>query len=203
MSRLRIAYDVGHIGRFGTREGDLGARGGKIDEADCALMIATAAWQASRKEHSPVLVTSGDYPERHSWAVRNGVRVYIAGHVNAIDDKRVGMGKFFFHEETSAGNGDRLAALLAEEVSAVGSKLLGTTYECKAIRSSPDDWTKNAHYTIKKFGKSVRGIGICAEPFFISNPTHRRKFCTPQALAQLGGAYHRAVTRWARERSLA
>ncbi len=203
MGQMRVAYDVGHIGRTGNREGDLGARGGSIDEADCALIIAQSAWRASRKAHSPYLLTHSDYTERHSWAVRNGIRVYLAGHINAVDDKRVGVGKFFFHHETSKGNGDLLAALLAEEVSEVGTKLLGKPYECKAIESQPGDWTKNAHYTIKKFGKSVRGIGVCCEPFFISNPKHRRVFCQPAALTQIGQAYHRAITRWANERRTA
>lgn len=201
MSRLRVVYEVGHINRFGTQEADFGAKGGRVVEADCALIIATAAWKASRSEHSPVLITHGDYSERHAWAVRNGVRVYLAGHVNAHDDHSIGRGKFFYHHETNPGNGDRLAELLAEETAEVCSRLLGTAYLCEAISSNRTDWTRNAHGTIRKFGATVRGIAVCCEPFFISNPTHRRAFCTNAALTQIGQGYHRAVTRWESERA--
>lgn len=203
MSPHRVLHRVGHAGKT-SNPTDPGAvvklRKGEIREVDCVFITARAAYDADKAAGAHAFLSSHmEYADCHNWAVRNGMNVYIAHHINAIDGKpAVGLGKFFYHPETSPGNGDRLAALMAEEMSRLGEQLLGEPYACKAIRSSPTDWTKNAYATIEKFGKDVRGIGICAEPFFITNPAHRRVFCRPSALTQIGQSYSRARLRWER-----
>lgn len=205
MSTLqRILFRVGHKGRP-SKPFDTGAvHAGELNEVNCNEVVVRAATIRARehRRYAPLDGHHMEYGDCHNWAVRNGVKAYLACHLNGHDDPTVSGGKFFFHPETSEGNGDRLAEILAERTAEWGSRHLKRAYKTQAIRSSPDDWTRRAYATIRKFGKNVRGVGICCEPLFISNPKDRRKLCTPAALAELGEVYDASILQWLEERSL-
>jgi len=205
MSKLeRVVYRIGHKGKPSAPFDRGAARAGKVDEVNSNEFVVKGASLAVRKHQRYALFQSHhmEYGDCHNWAVRNGALAYLACHLNAHKDPSISGGKFFYHPETSAGNGDRLAEILAERTAEWGERWLKRPYKTQAIRSSPSDWTKNAYYTIKKFGAGVRGVAICCEPLFVSNPTDRRKLCTPKALAQLGEVYDASILQWMDERDL-
>lgn len=201
MSLHRVVYRVGHKGRP-SKPFDVGAARGSLNEVNCNEIVVQAASRAARTHQRFAAFESHhtEYLECQNWAVRNGADVYLALHLNAHADKSVSGGKFFYHPETASG--DRLAEILAERTAAWGRKWLKRDYKTQAIRSSPNDWTKNAYYCIKKFGRSVKGVAVCGEPLFISNPTDRRKLCRPQPLAELGEVYDASIQQWLQERRL-
>lgn len=204
MSLPRVLFRVGHKGRP-SKPFDVGAaRAGNLNEVNCNEIVVRSAMTQARQhqQYAPFDSHHGEYGDCHNWAVRNGIRVYLNCHLNAHADTSISAGKFFYHDETSPGNGDRLAEILAQRTAAWGQKWLGRPYKTHAIRSSPGDWTRNAHYTIKKFGRGVRGVGICAEPLMISNPEDRAVLCRPQPLAELGLVYDASVLQWLQERGL-
>lgn len=194
---MKIALDIGHIGRTGKRAGDLGARHGNLHEADLVWRIVEGAWKALRDEHEVIILSHGSYASRHQFCNQNGVGIYLAGHVNAFSSSDPGYGAFFYDPRTRSG--DRLAACLAHEMMALAHGGVPTKtkskrkqyadYEAKAIKAAGDVW-KNARFTIAGLR---RPIGICCEPFFISNAENRKAFAHSNALIAVGEAYARGI----------
>jgi len=102
----------------------------------------------------------GSYASRHArvndYASRyDEPMVYLAMHLNA------GGGSYgaFFHDHRSTA-GKELANALCDGM----RSSIKTIREFKTIECKPDNWTKNAFYTIKGVGKPV---SICCEPIFM------------------------------------
>ena len=194
---MKIALDIGHVGRTGKRAGDLGARHGNLHEADLVWRIVEGAWKALRDEHEVIILSHGSYASRHQWCNQHGVGIYLAGHVNSFSTSKPDYGAFFYDPRTRSG--DRLAACLAHEMmelahGGIPTRAKGKTkkypaFEAKAIKAAGDDWV-NARYTIKGLR---RPVGICCEPFFLSNAENRKAFAHSNALIAVGQAYARGI----------
>lgn len=105
-------------------------------------------------------ISDGRYADRHQrvnsyTSMIPGPWIYLAMHLNA------GGGRYgsYFHDHRSAA-GAKLAAEMARQLELSVDEL----ETCKAIPANPDDWTKNAWYTIRGVGLP---IAICCEPFFM------------------------------------
>lgn len=207
MEKLRIMLSVDHMGRVGQREGDRGAAGGGLHEVDMTWRIAEGFYRAARDTHNVIICTHGDYRERHGWANRCGVDVYLALHINSSSKTSASYGAFFYHPETSPGNGDALAESMAvhlEQLVTTGisgadgvKKRKMSAYKAKAIKAEGDTW-KNPRYVI---GHLSRPIGICCEPFFISHAKSRELFGNDYALLDVGRTYYAAVEDWHAKKS--
>jgi N-acetylmuramoyl-L-alanine amidase len=194
---MKIALDIGHIGRTGKRAGDLGASHGSLHEADLVWRIVEGAWKALRDEHEVFILSHGSYASRHQWCNQHGVGIFLAGHINSFDKPGPGYGAFFYDPRTRSG--DKLAACLAREMMALAHGGIPTktksktkkwpAYEAKGIKAAGDVW-KNARFTIAGLR---RPIGICCEPFFISNAENRKAFAHSNALLAVGQAYARGI----------
>ena len=168
-------------------------------EVDCNTFIASAAARAIRHERDVdvVIISHGEYNERHGWSNRYDATAYLALHINSHRRADVNQGLFFHHHRTRKGNGDALAAALADAWRPEAKRLLGRRMEVKALPATLPAW-KNPHYTIKGLREPV---GICCEPWFLSNPDHRRAFATAGGLQALGQAMGRGLLTWARRRN--
>lgn len=145
-----------------------------------------------------VIMSDSEYSERHKRANRYGADAYLALHINSHTRTDVNQGLFFYDHRTKAGNGDRLARLMADEWRPVATELLGKPLTVKALPTTLPAW-KNPHYTIKGL---KRPVGICCEPWFLSNPAHRRAFATPEGMKALAECYGRALLKWAQSKTL-
>lgn len=200
--RLRIGLDIQHLGRTGKRAGDMGAApdldgDGHADHTEALLTprIALGALETLHEAgHYVFLFGDGDYHERHARADRARLHVLLALHLNA---GRGDYGAFFYHPESPKRNGPELARCLSTAWAETASDILGRPLECKAIRSSASDWTRNAHYTIRGLGRKTTPIGICCEPLFIDNPDHG-PLTTGGALHACGQALGYGILEWAR-----
>jgi len=189
---MRLVVSIDHMGRTGRRAGDKGAAHGSLHEVDLTWRIAESIYQTGRERHDIILATHGSYSERHAWANKHGADVYLAMHINASGSERADYGAFFYHPATKTGNGDRLAELMAAEVTSLAHRRNYKTFKARAIAAAGDTW-RNARYTI---GGLARPVGVCCEPFFISSPENRAAFCTTDALLALGRAYLAGIERW-------
>jgi N-acetylmuramoyl-L-alanine amidase len=125
------------------------------------------------------------------------VGIFLAGHINSFDKPGPGYGAFFYDPRTRSG--DKLAACLAREMMALAHGGIPTktksktkkfpAFEAKSIKAQGDVWA-NARFTIKGLR---RPIGICCEPFFISNAENRKAFAHSNALLAVGQAYARGI----------
>lgn len=106
-------------------------------------------------------ISDGNYSDRHkrvnqySKIYPSSKQIYLAMHLNA------GGGDYgaFFHYYGSV-EGESLAKKMAESLESECAELS----KAKAIPANPDNWTKNAFYTIKGIGLP---IAICCEPIFM------------------------------------
>ena len=112
-------------------------------------------------------LSDGEYRDRHRRvndisSQFDGPQVYLSLHLNA------GNGDYasFFHHHLSSSGKD-----LAEKIAARMASHKEKFPEIKrflAKSANPDDWTRNAYYTIRGVSDPV---AICCEPMFID--THR------------------------------
>ena len=116
-------------------------------------------------------LSDGSYIERHSRA--NGylkfgeLSVYLAGHLNAGAGTRSGYGSMFWDHRSA--HGEMLASQICIQLS---EQITELRQEVRTFAARPDDWTKNAYYTIK----GVRSVAVCSEPAFIDSSQHRPLF---------------------------
>lgn len=108
-------------------------------------------------------LSDGSYSSRHArvnqyQADHPGPSVYLAMHLNAGGGD---YGAWFYDHRSSQG------PQLANSICSSIGPLLGIPQ--KAIPAQPDNWTKNAFYTIRNVETP---IAICCEPIFID--THAR-----------------------------
>ena len=64
----------------------------------------------------------------------------------------------------------------------------------RKIPATPEDWTKNAYYTIKGVGSPV---AICSEPLFIDNAQHQELF-NYEGMSLLAHAMAKGIDNWGR-----
>lgn len=143
--------------------------------------------------HSVIPITDGSYSERHARVnnytqvyqrTNDGPVVYIALHLNAGAGGNYGA---FFYDYRSGAGADlsqNIADSMQLEIQEIPS--------VKTIPATPDNWTKNAYYTIKNVKKPV---SICSEPLFIDNETHKT-LLNPEGLNRLGYAIARGINNW-------
>jgi hypothetical protein len=110
--------------------------------------------------HKVIPISDGSYAERHARvneyaSMFDEPMVYLAMHLNAGGGH---YGSFFYDCRSSAGKdlADHLCDGMRSTIKSIKS--------FKSIQCKPDDWTKNAFYTIKGVGKPV---AICCEPIFM------------------------------------
>ena len=94
--------------------------------------------------------------------------------------------------DARSGSGPALAKAIAVKLGAFPELSGG----CRAIAALPDNWTKNALYTIK----GVRAVAICAEPAFIDTPAHRPLF-TASGMRRIGEAMAEGIAQYIREKA--
>jgi len=133
-------------------------------------------------------ISDGKYSERHQrvneYAAMypNRKTIYLAMHLNA------GGGSYgaFFHHYASA-SGEKLAKQMCAEM--IGNDIVKT---CKAIEARPNDWTKNAFYTIKGVG---RPVALCCEPLFMDNDEHA-KMLNNDGIHAIATAMATGILKW-------
>lgn len=132
-------------------------------------------------------ISDGKYSDRHkrvneySKRFQGEKKVYLALHLNC------GGGDYasFFHMGSQAGKD--LAAKICDEMREAS---LPGLVRCLPKQASPEDWTKNAWYTIRGVQAP---IAICCEPLFMD--THR-DLLTLEHLKTIAEAIATGVTRW-------
>ena len=113
-------------------------------------------------------ISDGTYSQRHArvndYANRHpGPWVYLAMHLNSGGGN---YGSYFYDYRSSQGQ--QLATILSKELKSV------IDINTKALPANPDNWTKNAFYTIRHV---QRPVAICCEPFFMD--THQNLLSIP------------------------
>tara|TARA_R110000765_G_scaffold84023_2_gene162820 strand:- start:1670 stop:2239 length:570 start_codon:yes stop_codon:yes gene_type:complete len=164
-----IYIDVQHTGQA-KRPNAMGASiGDKMEEQEAywtGLYAFFCGMRLRELGYDVIQLSDGNYKARHArvnWYEENYPQeksVYLACHINAGG----GSSSIMFYDHRS-GNGKKLAKCMADSM----SKLTQISTS-KTRPATPDDWTKNAYYTIKGVQKPV---GICVEPFFIDNPENQ------------------------------
>lgn len=157
------------------------------------LYIESAKYHMSYAGHETIVEEEGWYSERHIRACTaaqkyNKPTAYVACHLNA------GGGDYaaLFYDARSQ-NGKLLASSIAASLGEADLPGINRVVVKSAI---PDDWTRNALYTIKGIYAGPANIsGVCFEPLFIDNEEHQ-KLLTPEGLAWIGMALSRGILRW-------
>jgi N-acetylmuramoyl-L-alanine amidase len=172
---MQVFLDRQHLGKPG-RWNDEGAKNAEVTEtyltsqyifaAECHLMM---------KNIDVCVLTDGWYTERHARVneYAEGKCVYIACHVNAGGGS---YGASFYDYRSSAGSS------LAQNVNVALANACPELESVKRIECRPDDWTKNAYYTIKNVG---RPVALCFEPLFIDCDAHA-PLTTPEGIRRVG-----------------
>lgn len=133
-------------------------------------------------------ISDGTYNERHArvneYAAMypNRKTVYLAMHLNAGGGDYAA---FFYHHASTQGH--ELAKQLCLEMRAAGFVKNAKPIECK-----PNNWTKNAFYTIRGVG---RPVAICCEPLFMDQPEHA-KHLTNEGIQGLAMCMANAIVKW-------
>ena len=187
-----IFLDRQHSGNPGRRS-SLGAVNDLDGDGKKEIHEAEAIWTARyllaceirlrQLGHDVIPISDGRYFERHDRAniyQKGGeLGIYIAAHLNAgLSRGGIGYGAMFYDYRSSKG--PILARAICEQLKAYCPELQD---KAKAIAATPENWTKNAFYTIR----GVRAIGICAEPCFIDSPAHKPLF-SQKGMRQIGEA---------------
>ena len=138
--------------------------------------------------HQVIPLSDGTYTERHirvnDYSSRYDCKmVYLAMHLNAGGGD---YGAFCYHHLSTQGK--ELAASMAKSLADVIY-----VKSQKAIAAKPDNWTKNAYYTIKNVGKP---IAICCEPFFMDKHTD---LLTPFGMSQVAIGMVQGLDKWSNE----
>ena len=175
-----IFLDRQHAGK-NNRRSSLGAASDLDGDGDKDVHDAEAIWtcryllaleiRLRELGYDVIPISDGQYWERHKRCnayQRDGeLGIYIAAHLNAGVGNGIGYGSMFYDYRSKRGKklADAINAQLKKACPELQDKV-------KSIAASPENWTKNAFYTIK----GVRAIGICAEPAFIDSQAHRGLF---------------------------
>lgn len=128
--------------------------------------IHYAKWRLKALGIEVCVISDGKYQDRHErvneYSKTDSHCVYIACHINA------GAGNYSaaFYDHRSS-NGETLAKCINDRLNIRVSQF-SNPRDTREIKCNPDDWTKNAYYTIK----GVNPVAICWEPFFIDNEDH-------------------------------
>jgi N-acetylmuramoyl-L-alanine amidase len=118
--------------------------------------------------HSVMPISDGTYADRHKRVNEYAAMypdqkcVYLAMHLNAGGGS---YGAFFHHHASTSG--ELLAKYMAQTLELAGLGIEDT----RVLAARPNDWTKNAFYTIRGIG---RPVAICCEPCFMDNPDHAK-----------------------------
>lgn len=132
-------------------------------------------------------IADGKYSERHnrvneySKKFPQDKQVYLALHLNA------GGGDYasFFH--MGSNGGATLASSICDKLKEAS---LPGLVRCLPKKAAPNDWTKNAHYTIKGVKTP---IALCCEPLFMDTHPHLLTF---EHLKTIGGAIASGIVAW-------
>ncbi len=175
---MMIFLDRQHLGKPNRWNDEGAAKAGMTETYLTSQYIFHAENHLRFKGFDVCVLSDGWYKDRHRrvndyCANVNGKCVYVACHINA------GGGSYAasFYDHRSA-SGKSLAH-------SINVRLLNACPElqtAKAIESKPDDWTKNAYYTIKGIGKPV---SICFEPLFIDCLAHE-PLTLPDGIKRVG-----------------
>lgn len=161
------------------------------ESTETGLYIHEIELECRRQGYDVIVLSDGSYSERHGRVNEyaneyNGLTLYFACHINAGGSGRYGVA--FYDWRSSAGK--RLSRHLATECSAIG-------IDWKIIECRPDDWTKNAFYTIK----GVAPVAICLEPYFIDNPRHREIMMSDDGRKRFAVQFVTALNHYTTERT--
>jgi len=206
-----IALDRQHSGKF-SRLRDMGAGGDFNDDGRSDIEEMESIWvgiyllaaEITLRELGHVVfpISHGSYKDRNKAANAVVADVYVAGHLNAHTGGRrpasngANYGAVFYDHRSSPANGRALADAVAAELTLLPA--LGSNVRVWAAR--PDDWTKNAYYTIKHV---QRPISLCYEPAFIDYGPHVDAFfSSPDAAAVLGAALAKGIHAWSQAREV-
>lgn len=132
--------------------------------------------------HDVVVLSDGQYAERHERVNRYKARVYVALHVNA------GGGKYglVVHDHRSA-RGAVLGDDVATRLRAACPELTKVTVE----PGMPGTWTENAYRCIA----GVAAVAVCFEPYFIDQLAHA-PLMTEAGLVRVGRALADGIDAW-------
>lgn len=173
----------------------------QLEETEAAFTlqyIAAAEFALMRLGYDVMILSDGWYKDRHVRANGYGAGVYVACHLNAGAPKS-GQGRaygaVFYDHRSGATRGPALADSIAAELGAACPELGAGV---RVFKARPDDWTKNAYYTIKGVQKPV---GICYEPAFMDAQNHRDLF-TPEGMSRIGVALADGIDAWYRARAV-
>jgi len=190
-----VILDRQHVGKP-NRISDLGASfidddGIRQFEAiETARYIHEIELECRRQGFDVIVMSDGSYRERHGRVnyyknQYDGLVMYFACHINAGGGR---YGCSFYDFRSSSG--EKLARHIADECSVLG-------YDWKSIECRPNNWTKNAFYTIK----GVAPVAICFEPYFIDNPCHRKIMMTDDGRKRLAVQFVTALNHYTTERT--
>ncbi len=118
-------------------------------------------------------ISDGNYSQRHDRVneysnMHPGPWVYLAMHLNSGGGN---YGSYFYDYRSTQGQ--QLATIMATKL----KEQLPIIPKTTAIPANPNDWTKNAYYTIRRVKKPV---AICCEPFFMD--THQQLLSIPKII---------------------
>jgi N-acetylmuramoyl-L-alanine amidase len=183
---MQVFLDRQHRGKPG-RWNDEGAKNAEMTET-----YLTSQYIFHAENHlimhgiDVIVLTDGHYSERHARVneyVDTGLSVYIACHINAGGGD---YGASFYDYRSTAGS--KLAHLIDLSL----ANLCPELRTVKRIECRPDDWTKNAYYTIKGV---ARPVAICFEPLFIDCKDHE-PLTTPEGIRRVGVALAEGITNY-------
>lgn len=191
-----VILDRQHVGQV-TRLKSLGASivdsdgVRQYESMETARYIHEIELECRRQGYDVIVLSDGLYRERHGrvnyYANQyDGLVMYFACHINAGGSGQYGCS--FYDYRSSAG--ERLARHIANECSVLG-------YDWKLFECRPDNWTKNAFYTIK----GTAPVAICFEPYFIDNPRHREIMMSDDGRQRLALQFVNALNHYTTERT--
>lgn len=133
-------------------------------------------------------ISDGTYHDRHKrvneYANMYPLRkmVYLAMHLNAGGGDYAA---YFYHHASTQGH--ELAKQLC-----LGMRNAGYVQKARPIEARPNNWTKNAFYTIRGVG---RPVAICCEPLFMDNDEHA-KHLNNEGITGLAMCMANAIVQW-------
>lgn len=196
-----VFLDRQHSGK-NSRRSSLGAAADLDGDGHKTIHEAEAIWtcryllaceiRLRELGHSVIPISDGQYWERHkrcnAYQRPGELGIYIAAHLNAGVGRGIGYGAMFYDYRSTKGKA------LADEINKMLSSYCPELQEkTKSIAATPENWTKNAFYTIK----GVRAIGICAEPAFIDSRAHKPLFSS-KGMRAIGEAIAEGIHNFAR-----
>ena len=201
-----VYLDRQHAGKPGRRVRDRGAAAdldgdGLVEVHEREAMLTPVYLLAAETRlieygFDVYTLADGSYRDRHERVNEydrdeRGASCYVAAHLNAGWRNRPGdaYGAIFYDYRSTSGRS--LAKRIAAELRLVAPELS----DVKVRPASPNDWTRNAFYTIA----NVNPVAVCYEPAFMDCETHAAILGTAEGLEAIGRALADGVNRWAAE----